>query len=105
MKLFGKMRRYKIYTPEEIAEIVGPIADEYGTGRIYLFGSYGRGTADKDSDIDMVVEPGRIKSYLIFTKFNMDLEEALGKSVDLVSAGCDESFLSRIRQDMVYIYG
>ncbi len=71
---------------------------------MFLFGSYGRGTADKNSDIDILVEPGSIKGYLVFTQLNMDLEEALGKRVDLVSAGCDKRFLDRISKDLVCIY-
>ena len=100
----AKKSKRVIYTLEEIAAVVAPIANKYGTGRIYLFGSYGRGTADSDSDIDLLVEPGEIKGYLIFTQMNMELEEALGKTVDMVSAGCDANFLSRIRNDLVCIY-
>ena len=80
---------------------MGPIAEKYGTGKIFLFGSYGRGDADEESDIDLLVEPGMIKGYLRFTELNMELEDALGKTVDLVSAGCDERLLSRIHKDMV----
>ena len=106
MSLFDPLKpRRGVYTREQIAIIVGPIAERYGTGRIFLFGSYGRGDADKDSDIDLLVEPGMIKGYLRFTELNMELEDALGKSVDLVSARCDERFLSRISKDLVCIYG
>ena len=106
MPIFShRMSKRGVYSPDEIAAIVAPIADKYGTGRIYLFGSYGRGTADKDSDIDLLVEPGNIKGYLVFTQMNIELEEALGKSVDMVSAGCDDRFLSRINKDLVCIYG
>ena len=106
MPIFShRMSKRGVYSPDEIAAIIAPIADKYGTGRIYLFGSYGRGTADKDSDIDLLVEPGNIKGYLVFTQMNIELEEALGKSVDMVSAGCDDRFLSRINKDLVCIYG
>ncbi|MBO4551824.1 MAG: nucleotidyltransferase domain-containing protein [Candidatus Methanomethylophilaceae archaeon] len=106
MPILGQKRTKRgVYTPEEIATIVAPIASRYGTGRIYLFGSYGRGTANKDSDIDLLVEPGDIRGYLIFTQMNIELEKALGKSVDMVSAGCDDRFLSRINKDLVCIYG
>lgn len=91
MSLFSRnLPKRGVYSTEQISAIVSPIAARYGTGRMFLFGSYGRGTADKNSDIDILVEPGSIKGYLVFTQLNMDLEETLGKRVDLVSAGCDK---------------
>ena len=94
-----------VYTKEQISAIISPIAASYGTGRVFLFGSYGRGTAGRDSDIDLLVEPGAIKGYLVFTDFAMELEGALSKHVDLVSARCDPEFLARISKDLVCIYG
>ena len=106
MSIFSRRKsKNGVYTPEEIGAIIAPIANKYGTGRIYLFGSYGRGTANKDSDIDLLVEPGNIRGYLVFTQMNIELEDALGKSVDMISAGCDDRFLSRINKDLVCIYG
>ena len=39
------------YTIDEIREIVAALAARYGADRIYLFGSYAIGDADKNSDI------------------------------------------------------
>ena len=39
------------YTVDEIKKIVAALAAQYGADRIYLFGSYARGNADKNSDI------------------------------------------------------
>ena len=39
------------YTVDEIKEIVSALAAQYGADWIYLFGSYARGDADKNSDI------------------------------------------------------
>ena len=46
------------YTIAEIKEIVAALAAQYGAERIYLFGSYARGDADKDSDIDLRIDKG-----------------------------------------------
>ena len=35
-----------VYTVEQIADIVAPIAAKYDVSRLYLFGSYARGDAD-----------------------------------------------------------
>ena len=49
------------YTVAEIKEIVSALAAQYGADRIYLFGSYARGDADKDSDIDLRIDKGAIR--------------------------------------------
>ena len=46
------------YTVDEIKEIVAALAAQYGADRIYLFGSYARGDAGKDSDIDLRIDKG-----------------------------------------------
>ena len=38
-----------------IKKIIGPIAKSYGIKRIYLFGSYAKGTATRNSDIDLLI--------------------------------------------------
>ncbi|MDR1014731.1 MAG: nucleotidyltransferase domain-containing protein [Coriobacteriales bacterium] len=40
------------YTIDELAGLVTPIAEEYGVERVFLFGSYARGSQNADSDID-----------------------------------------------------
>ena len=46
-----------IYAVDEIARIVRPIAQRYGLRAVYLFGSYARGAATEDSDIDLLIDP------------------------------------------------
>ena len=45
----------KVFTPEELFALVKPIADKYQIREIYLFGSYARGEADEESDLDFLV--------------------------------------------------
>lgn len=47
-----------VYSFEEIAERVRPIAEKYGLRSVYLFGSYARGDADEDSDVDLLIDDG-----------------------------------------------
>ena len=74
-----------VYKIEEIAERVRPIAERYGVGKIYLFGSYARGEATEESDIDLLVEAESIKSLWTFGGLWGDLEDALDKKLDLVT--------------------
>ena len=47
-----------IYTIDKIKDVVKPIAKKYGVESIYLFGSYARGEADENSDLDFLVFGG-----------------------------------------------
>ncbi len=54
--------------------------------RAFLFGSYTRGEADNNSDVDILVELDYTKHIgLGFVKMKQQLEEVLQKKVDLVS--------------------
>ncbi len=69
------------------AETVQRIAARYGVRSVRVFGSTARGDRSPQSDIDLLVdiEPGR--SLLDLIGFCQDLEEALGRKVDVVSEG------------------
>lgn len=74
----------KIYTIEEIRDIVKLVTEQYGIEEIWLFGSYARNEATEDSDVDLLV---RYKQGLglKFVGFICDLEDALGLHVDVLT--------------------
>ncbi|HKZ33737.1 MAG TPA: nucleotidyltransferase domain-containing protein [Candidatus Nanoarchaeia archaeon] len=49
-----------------------------------IFGSYSRGEQKTDSDIDILVEISKPISLLDFSRLKLDLEDALGRKVDIV---------------------
>ena len=61
------------------------IASEHGAREVRVFGSVARGEADRESDIDFLVElePGR--SLLDLGGLQMELESLLGRRVDVVT--------------------
>ena len=63
------------------------IAARHGAHNVRVFGSFARGNARPDSDIDLLVdlEPGR--SLLDHVGLWQDLEELLGRRVDVVVDG------------------
>ncbi len=72
-------------TIEEIKHKILPLLKRFGVKKAALFGSIVGGEARPDSDIDILVEIGRDDiSLLDFVGLKLDLEEALGKKVDLV---------------------
>ena len=96
-------------TPHTILDIKNRIAEparKYGIQRAYVFGSYARGNAALDSDIDICIEKGNIRTLFEFSGFCQDLEEIFGNKVDVVTtAGLSDDFKKQIEQDMVLVYG
>jgi len=78
------------------------IAAQHGARAIRVFGSVARGNARADSDIDLLVdlEPGR--SLLDLIAIKQDLEDALGRSVDVVTeAGLSPYLRERVLAEAV----
>lgn len=69
----------------EIKAIVTPICQRYGVASMFLFGSYARGRATEHSDIDFFLDPGAIKDLFTLSGFRIELVEALGREVDIVT--------------------
>jgi predicted nucleotidyltransferase len=61
------------------------LAAQHGAKNVKVFGSVARGEADAQSDVDFLVEmePGR--SLLDMGGLLMDLQDLLGRKVDVVS--------------------
>lgn len=74
-----------IYTIDEITERVRPVAEKYGLPRVYLFGSYSRGEANDDSDVDLLVETVGTHGLFWLGGLYEDLHEALEKELDMVT--------------------
>lgn len=61
------------------------VAAKHGVRRIRVFGSVARGDAGPDSDIDFLVEVGPHHSPFFPGGLLADLEELLGRKVDIVT--------------------
>ena len=95
-----------IYTLDEIKEKTIPIAEKYGVSRMSLFGSYARGEATDESDVDLLINKGEIKGLIDFVDFIHDLEQSLKCNVDVVTTSSyNKKFLEKISKDEVLIYG
>lgn len=72
-----------IYSLDDIKQIVHSVADKYNVEAIYLFGSYARGEATEESDLDFLVFGG--SDFILTNIFALaeDLREAFNKSVDV----------------------
>ena len=62
-----------------------PTLKRRGVVKAALFGSVARGEANKQSDIDILVQFKKGKSLFDLSGLKIDLEEKLGKKVDIVT--------------------
>jgi len=70
------------------------IAAKHGARNVRVFGSIVRGEADEESDIDLLVEMEPDRSLLDHAALWLELQETLGRKVDVVS---DRGIKPRIR--------
>lgn len=74
----------KPYTIDEIREKVKPVAERYGIEKVLLFGSYARGEATENSDVDLFISYRKLKGMFAIGGVYSDFEDAFG-DVDVVS--------------------
>ena len=67
---------------EDIVKIVKPLAEKYHIKEVYIFGSYARGEADGESDVDVLAIAGEGFSSSDIFAFGEELHLAFGKAVD-----------------------
>ena len=90
---------------EKILEILRAnyprLAVRYGVKRLGLFGSYARGYANEESDIDLVVEFEHPIGFE-FVELAEELEALLGKKVDILTpAGIQGIRIAQVAQDIM----
>lgn len=95
-----------IFSLDEIKEKLAPIATEYGVNKILLFGSYSRGAANSESDLDFYIEDkGKLHSLLELSGMILDLQECFGCEIDLLSGKIEDSALfSNILREGVVVF-
>ena len=96
----------EVFTIETIVSLVKPIAPKYHVDQIYLFGSYARGEAGINSDLDFLVYGGeKFKLTMIFSLAE-ELREVLEKKVDVFEIheiNPDSEFYSTIMKERLLV--
>ena len=94
-----------ILTIKQIKDRIKPIIQKHNIMEVYLFGSYARGEATRSSDVDIYCDKGDIKGMLNLIDFKEELENALGRQVDVVTIGSkmDDYFKAQLEEDKIRI--
>lgn len=93
------------YSIEELVAIISPIAKRYGVKSLSLFGSYARGDASSQSDLDLLVDKGRMSGLFEYYSFLDELETALNLHVDLVTTRIqNQAFLDAINREKKVLF-
>lgn len=95
-----------ILTIKEIKTRIKPIIEKHQIKEVYLFGSYARGEANPNSDIDIYCSSGDVETLYDESDLIEELEQALGKKVDLVTIGSQmhQYFKEQLDQDKIQIF-
>ncbi len=98
-----------IYTIEEIRDRISPVAVQRSVEKMYLFGSYAKGKATPLRDVDLFVEAPKIHGIFALGGLYGDLEDALEKRIDLITAEAleytqDRSFVDNLKKERVLLY-
>jgi predicted nucleotidyltransferase len=70
---------------EELSEQILPALKRFGVKKAALFGSQATGEGGKESDVDILVEFETGKSLLDLAGLKIELEENLGRKVDVLT--------------------
>ena len=76
------------------------LVNQHGAYNLRVFGSVARGEADRDSDIDFLVDLGQNLSPWFPVRLIRDLEQLLGRKVDIVTEkGLKERIKERVLRE------
>ena len=91
----------KIYTFNELKKMLKSVFLKYKLKKVYIFGSYARGEAREDSDVDIMIvkNKSKINTLLDLSEFQEELQKTLNKNVDVIT---EETYLDNTVEDNKY---
>lgn len=90
---------------QDIAAEIFKITETYGIIKAGVFGSYARGEANSESDVDLLLEFNGVIGLMELGNLKIDLEEALGKKIDILQfCAINPLIRDHILQEVKIIY-
>ena len=94
-----------LLTIPAVKERIAPVCKAHGVAKVYLFGTYARGEATEESDVDLHIEGGRIRGLFELSGFRQDIVEALEKDVDIITCvPKPEHFRENLEREEILLY-
>lgn len=91
---------------KKVQDSIISILTRYDAERIAIFGSYARGEAGTESDIDILVRFSRPKSLFQLVQIEDEIRQSIHMNVDLVTEKSVSPYLAgSIHRDEVVIFG
>ena len=89
---------------DTLSSMKNELKHKFGIEQIALFGSYARGEANEDSDVDIAIIKIKKKDFLKRLQAKEFLEKKLNKKVDIGYLDSMRTFIkNRIKQDLIYV--
>lgn len=96
----------QVLTIENIINLIKSIAEKYHVQNIYLFGSYAKGEANIESDLDFLVYGGESFKLTMIFALAEELRNVLNKRVDVFEIheiNVDSEFYHTIMKERLLI--
>ena len=95
-----------ILTTEHIKQVLTGFFEKKSVKKVWLFGSYARGEADENSDVDILIDVDYSTPIgWDYFGWHRELAEKLNKKVDVISAGGENKYIKPfIEKDKLIIY-
>ena len=91
---------------EQLKSAIIPVLKKHKVTKAGIFGSFAKNEATENSDIDILVELTYPMSLLDFVGIKIELEDLLGKSVDLVEYKAIKAIIKdSILESEIRVYG
>lgn len=91
---------------EQLKLMITPVLKKHRITKAGIFGSFAKREATETSDVDILVELPDSMSLLDFVGIKIELEDVLGKSVDLVEYKAIKPIIKdNILKSEVRVYG
>jgi predicted nucleotidyltransferase len=87
---------------EQYQKLILPVLQRYFIKRAAFFGSFAKGNSNKNSDVDLLIEPGKGFTMFELLKIESEISNLINRKVDLVEYSAlkssirDEVLLSAI---------
>ena len=86
---------------ETIGNILKSFVKKYSITRLVLFGSRADGTNREDSDVDLIVEFSVPVSLITLSRIKIEMEEALGLSVDVIHGPITDDDMIEVNKEVI----